>query len=204
MRVRLRLLLARYAHRYVMERAATGEKMTDARTRTSVQQAAALARFRAQYLREARTRPGHESHAFRFGATEAPGLLEGETIVIGTATDPRTSRPRENSGSRAGSKLLAESASPIGRRDHPDPLVPRAIVCFPAHPSSVKSFHPFSLITLTTARTLGGSSRGRPRRNPECARWPSCGRSGARYEGVNCMPVLPGITDKRPISKRFQ
>src|SRR5437763_8463022 len=77
---------ARYTHRYVMERAATDEKMTDVLDEAYNKLPPWLAFERNIFVKK--NAPEVLSRTLRFGSDKHLRLLAGEAIVIGTATDP--------------------------------------------------------------------------------------------------------------------
>src|SRR5688500_16281792 len=77
---------ARYTHRYVMERAATDEKMTEALGDAYEKLPPWLAFERNIFVKK--NAPEILSRTLRFGSDRHLKLLEGEAIVIGTAPDP--------------------------------------------------------------------------------------------------------------------
>src|SRR5437762_10852283 len=77
---------ARYTHRYVMERAATDERMTDVLGEAYNKLPPWLAFERNIFVKK--NAPEILSRTLRFGSDRHLRLLDGETIVIGTATDP--------------------------------------------------------------------------------------------------------------------
>jgi DNA repair photolyase len=182
---------ARYTHRYVMERAATDEKMTDALGEAYHKLPPWLAFERNIFVK--RNAPEVLSRTLRFGSDRHLKLLDGETIVIGTATDPYQPAERRFRVTRGLLEILA---------DHPglrvciitkSPLITRDIdLLSRINRISELSIH-ISLITLD--REL--ARRIEPRApTPEArVRALSRLREAGIDAGINCMPVLPGITD---------
>ena len=182
---------ARYTHRYVMERAATDEKMTDALGDAYHKLPPWLAFERNIFVK--RNAPEVLSRTLRFGSDRHLRLLDGETIVIGTATDPYQPAERRFRVTRGLLEILA---------DHPglslciitkSPLITRDIdLLSRINRISELSIH-ISLITLD--REL--ARRLEPRApTPEArVRALSRLREAGIDAGINCMPVLPGITD---------
>ncbi|MGH7605548.1 MAG: radical SAM protein [Gemmatimonadaceae bacterium] len=183
---------ARYTHRYVMERAASDEKMTDALGEAYNKLPPWLAFERNIFVK--RNAPEILSRTLRFGSDRHLKLLDGESIVIGTATDPYQPAERRFRVTRGILEILA---------DHPglsvviitkSPLVTRDIdLLSRINRHSDLSIH-ISLITLD--RDL--ARRIEPRApTPEArVRALSRLREAGIEAGINCMPVLPGITDK--------
>jgi DNA repair photolyase len=182
---------ARYTHRYVMERAASDEKMTSELGIAYEQLPPWLAFERNIFVKK--NAPEVLSRTLRFGSDRHLKLLEGEAIVIGTATDPYQPAERRFRVTRGILEVLA---------DHPglsvviitkSPLVTRDIDLLSriAHHSEL-SVH-ISLITLN--REL--ARRIEPRAPTPEARVRALARlrEAGIEAGINCMPVLPGITD---------
>jgi len=97
---------ARYTHRYVMERAATDEKMTDVLGEAYNRLPPWLAFERNIFVK--RNAPEVLSRTLRFGSDRHLKLLDGETIVIGTATDPYQPAERRFRVTRGILEVLAE------------------------------------------------------------------------------------------------
>jgi len=157
-----------------------------------VQQASALAGVRANIFVKGNA-PEVLSRTLRFGATGTLSWLEGETIVIGTATDPYQPAERRFRVTRGILEVIAEhpglsvviiTKGPLITRDID---VSRGSIATQSFPSTC------SLITLD--RDL--ARRIEPRiahAGVESARFGATAGSGIDA-GINCMPVLPGITD---------
>ena len=182
---------ARYTHRYVMERAATAEKMTSELGIAYEKLPPWLAFERNIFVKK--NAPEVLSRTLRFGSDRHLKLLEGETIVIGTATDPYQPAERRFRVTRGLLEVLA---------DHPglsvvvitkSPLITRDIdLLSRIARHSELSIH-LSLITLN--REL--ARRIEPRAPTPEARVRALARlrEAGIDAGINCMPVLPGITD---------
>ena len=165
---------ARYAHRYVMERSVTANVLTD-----DVRQAAAamppwLAFERRIFVKQNAAEV--LSRTLRHGSDKHLRLVQGETVLIGTATDPYQPAERRYRVTRGILEVLAEHPGMNIVIISKSPLVTRNVDVLRriARHSSL-SVH-LSLITLDRelARRLGRAHR-RPR--PDCAH--SCG-SGNR------------------------
>lgn len=182
---------ARYAHRYVMERASAKETMDDGLARDFAAMPPWLAFERHVFVKE--NAPALLRKALRHGSDRHRALVQGETIVIGTATDPYQPAERRYRVTRGILEVLCE---------HPDlsvviitksPLVTRDIdVLSRLNRHSRLSIH----LTLTTIdREL--ARRIEPRAPTPEARIRALGRlrEAGIDAGINCMPVLPGITD---------
>src|SRR5688572_16587313 len=182
---------ARYTHRYVMERAATDEKMTTELGIAYEKLPPWLAFERNIFVKK--NAPEILSRTLRFGSDRHLKLLEGEAIVIGTATDPYQPAERRFRVTRGILEVLA---------DHPglsvviitkSPLITRDIdVLSRINRHSELAVH-ISLITLD--REL--ARRIEPRAPTPEARIRALARlrEAGIEAGINCMPVLPGITD---------
>ena len=182
---------ARYTHRYVMERAATDEKMTSELGIAYERLPPWLAFERNIFVKK--NAPEVLSRTLRFGSDRHLKLLEGEAIVIGTATDPYQPAERRFRVTRGILEVLA---------DHPglsvvvitkSPLITRDIdLLSRIARHSELSIH-ISLITLN--REL--ARRIEPRAPTPEARVRALARlrEAGIEAGINCMPVLPGITD---------
>jgi DNA repair photolyase len=182
---------ARYAHRYVMERASTDEKMTDVLGEAYNRLPPWLAFERNIFVKG--NAPEVLSRTLRFGSDRHLKLLEGETIVIGTATDPYQPAERKFRVTRGILEVLAEhpglSVSIITK----SPLITRDIdVLSRINRISDLSIH-ISLITLD--RELARRIEPRSPTPESRIRALSRLREAGIDAGINCMPVLPGITD---------
>jgi DNA repair photolyase len=182
---------ARYTHRYVMERAATDEKMSDALGDAFNRLPPWLAFERNIFVKG--NAPEVLSRTLRFGSDRHLKLLEGESIVIGTATDPYQPAERKFRVTRGILEVLAEhpglSVSIITK----SPLITRDIdVLSRINRISDLSIH-ISLITLD--REL--ARRIEPRAPTPEARLRALARlrDNGIETGINVMPVLPAITD---------
>ena len=182
---------ARYTHRYVMERAASDEKMTSELGIAYEQLPPWLAFERNIFVKK--NAPEVLSRTLRFGSDRHLKLLEGETIVIGTATDPYQPAERRFRVTRGILEVLA---------DHPglsvvvitkSPLVTRDIDVLSRIARHSELCIHISLITLN--REL--ARRIEPRAPTPEARVRALARlrEAGIEAGINCMPVLPGITD---------
>ena len=182
---------ARYAHRYVMERAATDDRMGEALGQAFTSTPPWLAFERNIFVKH--NAPEILSRTLRHGSDKHLALLKGEAIVIGTATDPYQPAERRFKVTRRILEVLA---------DHPglsvviitkSPLITRDIdVLSRINRISDLSLH-ISLITLNRdlARRLEPRSPTPEARIRALTRLRQAGLDA----GINCMPVLPGITD---------
>ena len=182
---------ARYTHRYVMERAATDEKMTDVLGEAYNRLPPWLAFERNIFVK--RNAPGILSRTLRFGSDRHLKLLDGETIVIGTATDPYQPAERRFRVTRGILEVLAEHPGLRVSIITKSPLITRDIdLLSRINRLSDLSIH-ISLITLDRelARRIEPRSPTPESRVRALARLREAGLDA----GINCMPVLPGITD---------
>ncbi|HEX9085601.1 MAG TPA: radical SAM protein [Gemmatimonadaceae bacterium] len=182
---------ARYTHRYVMERAATDEKMTDLLGEAYNRLPPWLAFERNIFVK--RNAPEVLSRTLRFGSDRHLRLLHGETIVIGTATDPYQPAERRFRVTRGILEVLAEHPGLKVSIITKSPLITRDIdLLSRVNRISDLSIH-ISLITLDRelARRLEPRSPTPESRVRALARL----REAGLDTGINCMPVLPGITD---------
>jgi DNA repair photolyase len=182
---------ARYAHRYVMERAVTGSRLP-------ADQAAAISAIPPwlafeRHIVVKRNAPDALARALRHGSERHLSLLRGEMILIGTATDPYQPAERRYRVTRGILEVLAQhpglsigiiTKSPLITRD--TDLLARI-----ARRSQL-SVH-ISLITLDRAL----ARRLEPRAPTPDARLRAIRRltDAGVTAGINIMPVLPGITD---------
>jgi DNA repair photolyase len=130
----------------------------------------------------------------RHGSDRHLNLLKGEAIVIGTATDPYQPAERKFRVTRRVLEVLAEHPGLRVVVISKSPLITRDIdVLTRIARHSELSIH-ISLITLD--REL--ARRLEPRAPTPEARVRALGRLRAAgiEAGINCMPVLPGITDE--------
>jgi DNA repair photolyase len=182
---------ARYTHRYVMERAATDDKMTNELGEAYNKLPPWLAFERNIFVKG--NAPEVLSRTLRFGSDRYLKLLKGETIVIGTATDPYQPAERRFRVTRGILDVLAEHPGLRVVIITKSPLITRDIdVLSRINRHSALSVH-ISLITLDRelARRIEPRSPTPESRVRALARLREAGIDA----GINCMPVLPGITD---------
>lgn len=126
-------------------------------------------------------------------------VMRGEPVVIGTATDPYQPAERQHGVTQSVLQVLAEQVGLRVSIITKSPLITRdmALLRTIAHRSSL-TVH-VSLITLDRAL----ARRVEPRAPTPEARLRAVRRLAAAGidVGVNCMPVLPGLTD-RPAALR--
>src|SRR6478752_476099 len=182
---------ARYTHRYVMERAASDEKMSEELGDAYNKLPPWLAFERNIFVKK--NAPEILSRTLRFGSDRHLKLLEGETIVIGTATDPYQPAERRFRVTRGILEVLAEHPGLSVVIITKSPLITRDIdVLSRINRLSDLAVH-ISLITLD--RELARRIEPRAPTPESRVRALSRLREAGIEAGINCMPVLPGITD---------
>lgn len=182
---------ARYAHRYVMERAANDDKMGEALGEAFANLPPWLAFERNIFVKH--NAPEILSRTLRHGSDKHLALLAGESIVIGTATDPYQPAERRFKVTRRILEVLAEHPGLRVVVITKSPLITRDVdVLSRIDRISDLSLH-ISLITLNRelARKLEPRSPTPEARIRALTRL----REAGLDTGINCMPVLPGITD---------
>jgi len=182
---------ARYAHRYVMERASDNDRMENALSERYEATPPWLAFERNIFVKQ--NAPEVLARTLRQGSDKHLSLLKGDAIVIGTATDPYQPAERRFRVTRRILEVLAEHPGLKIVIISKSPLITRDIdVLSRINRHSDLSVH-ISLITLKRdlARKL------EPRSPTPEARVRALGRlrEAGIDAGINCMPVLPGITD---------
>ena len=182
---------ARYAHRYVMERNATASRLDPALAGDLAAMPPWLAFERRVFVKE--NAPDVLRRALRHGSDRHLALLRGEAIVIGTATDPYQPAERRFRVTRGVLEVLAEHPGLSVVVITKSPLITRdmdLLTRIARH--SELSIH-ISLITLDRelARTIEPRAPTPDSRVRALARLRAAGIDA----GINCMPVLPGITD---------
>ncbi|MDQ3698755.1 MAG: radical SAM protein [Gemmatimonadota bacterium] len=181
---------ARYAHRYVMERAASAPDQAGRRDPGVPALAPWLAFERQIIVKE------HAAVALRRSLRQrcASPLGPGDTIVIGTATDPYQPAERRFRVTRGILEVLGEHPGLDIVIITKSPLITRDIDVLAAISRGARLSVHLSLITLD--REL--ARRIEPRAPTPEARLRALQRLRAAGidAGVNCMPVLPGITDR--------
>ena len=182
---------ARYTHRYVMERAADLGRMEDVLHDSYEEMPPWLAFERNIFVKQ--NAPDVLARTLRHGSDKHLALLKGETIVIGTATDPYQPAERRFRVTRRILEVLAEHPGLKISIISKSPLVTRDIDLL-SRINRISELHiHLSLITLRRdlARKLEPRSPTPESRVRALARLREAGIDA----GINCMPVLPGITD---------
>lgn len=183
---------ARYAHRYVMERAFDGERMSDQLRGAFSEMPPWLAFERNIFVKK--NAPDVLKRTLRQGSDKHLKLLQGESILIGSATDPYQPAERKFRITRQILEVIAEHPGLSIIIISKSPLITRDIdVLSRINRISDLSVH-ISLITLDRdlARRLEPRSPTPESRIRALSRL----REAGIEAGINCMPVLPGITDK--------
>lgn len=182
---------ARYAHRYVMERASAADRLADT-TAAHVERIPPWLAFE-RHIFVKRNAAEILARTLRHGSDKHLALIKGETIVIGTATDPYQPAERHFKVTRSILEVLAEHPGLKLAIITKSALITRdvALLARIARISEL-SVH-LSLITLdrTLARRLEPRAPTPEARIRALARLREAGIDA----GINCMPVLPGITD---------
>jgi len=182
---------ARYTHKYVAERVATKEA-TDDRLGADLKTMAPWLAFERRIFVK-RNAPEMLARALRTGSDRHRRLVNDEAIVIGTATDPYQPAERRFGITRGLLEVLANHPGLKVVIITKSPLVTRDIdVMLRLMRHSSVQIH-LSLITLD--REL--ARRIEPRAPTPEARIRALRRlrEAGIDAGINCMPVLPGITD---------
>ncbi|HET7584778.1 MAG TPA: radical SAM protein [Gemmatimonadaceae bacterium] len=182
---------ARYAHRYVMERAvASGE--TDDTLRHELEAMPPWLAFERRIVVKHNAPALLRSTLFH-GGERYRELLAGAGIVIGTATDPYQPAERRFRVTRGVLEVLGELAGLTVNLITKSPLVTRDIDLLSRIAARSSLAVHVSLITLdrALARRLEPRAPTPESRLRALARL----REAGIEAGINCMPVLPGITD---------
>lgn len=182
---------ARYTHKYVAERVATSDAADDHLAEDLKKMAPWLAFERRIFVK--RNAPELLARTLRNGRDRHRKLVNDETIVIGTATDPYQPAERRFRITRGLLEVLSNHPGLSIVIITKSPLVTRDIdVMLRILRHSSLQIH-LSLITLD--RDL--ARRIEPRAPTPDARVRALRRlrEAGIDAGINCMPVLPGITD---------
>lgn len=182
---------ARYAHRYAMERAVTGERLDDGTLDDVTKMPPWLAFERRIFVK--RNAADVLRRTLRYGSARHVALVEGESVVIGTATDPYQPAERKFRITRSVLEVLSEHPGMSVVIITKSPLITRDIDLLSriARHSAV-TVH-LSLITLDRelARRIEPRAPTPESRLRALVRLREAGIDA----GVNVMPILPGITD---------
>jgi DNA repair photolyase len=182
---------ARFSHRYVAERGKAGGRF-DAETASDLGSMPPWLAFERRIFVKTNA-PAVLRRALRHGGARHLGLVQGETLVIGTATDPYQPAERRFRVTRGILEVLAEHSGLSIVIITKSPLITRDIDLLVRLGRHSKVCVHLSLITLD--REL--ARRVEPRSPTPESRIRALERLRAAGidAGINCMPVLPGITD---------
>jgi DNA repair photolyase len=183
---------ARYAHRYVMERAADRDRLDDGLAAEFETMEPWLAFERRIFVK--RDAPEILARALRTGGERYLGLIHGDTILIGSATDPYQPAERRFRVTRGILEVLAEHPGLKIVIITKSPLITRDVDLLGRIARHSDLRVQISLITVD--REL--ARRVEPRSPTPHARLVALARlrDAGIETGVNCMPILPGITDE--------
>src|ERR1041385_5122993 len=182
---------ARYTHRWVLDRHATANPENRELQLAHRTMAPWLAFERRIFVKQ--NAADVLRRTLRHGSEKHLALIAGETIVIGTATDPFQPAERRYRVTRSILEVLAEHPGLSVCIITKSPLITRDIdVLTRLKRISTLSVH---LSLISTAREL--ARRLEPRAPTPEARLRALERLRAAdiETGINVMPVLPGITD---------
>lgn len=183
---------ARYAHRYALQRGRDAERLGDALAAVVEEMPPWLA-FERRILVK-RNLPDALARALRFGSERHTALVRGETLLIGSATDPYQPAERRFRLTRQILEVLAEHPGLRVVIITKSPLVTRdvAVLARIARHSTLQ----VQVSLITTDRELARRIEPRaPTPESRLRAIERLARAGISV-GVNCMPVLPGITDE--------
>jgi DNA repair photolyase len=182
---------ARYAHRYVMERAADRDRLEDRLCEDFESMPPWLAFERRIFVK--RDAADILARALRTGGERYLGLIHGDTILIGSATDPYQPAERRFRVTRRILEVLAEHPGLNVVIITKSPLITRDVDLLKRIARNSRIHVQVSLITVDReiARRIEPRSPTPDSRLRAIARL----RDAGIETGVNCMPVLPGITD---------
>ena len=182
---------ARYAHRYALERSAAAHPGDVALRADRETMPPWLAFERRIFVKQNAAAVLRDT--LRHGAERHLALVRGETIVIGTATDPYQPAERRFRLTRGVLEVLAEHEGLSVVIITKSPLITRDVELLARIARQSRLSVHLSLITLD--REL--ARRIEPRAPTPESRVRALGRLRAHgiRVGINVMPVLPGITD---------
>lgn len=183
---------ARYAHGYAMQRAADDRVLGDGLRDDLATMPPWLAFERRIFVK--RNIATLLRRTLRQGSARHAGLVNGEALLIGTATDPYQPAERRFRLTRAILEVLAEHAGLRIGIITKSPLITRDMDVLTRIARHSRLLIHVSLITVD--REL--ARRLEPRAPTPDARLRAVSRlAAAKLDvGVNLMPVLPGITDQ--------
>ena len=182
---------ARYAHRYALDRALAGSSAAHP-LRAELEAVPPWLAFERHVLVK-QAAPALLRHELRPGGSRLKALLDGEVVVVGTATDPYQPAERRFRVTRGVLQALSEHAGLSIVVITKSPLITRDIdILQRISKRSALTIH-LSLITLRRelARLIEPRAPTPEARLRALARL----RQGGMDVGINIMPVLPGISD---------
>lgn len=182
---------ARYAHRYMVERAASADRLAGALEQEAPRIPPWLAFERHIFVK--RNAGQLLARTLRYGSERHVALVEGESIVIGTATDPYQPAERTFRVTRGILEVLAEHPGLHVSIITKSPLITRDVDLLARIARHSSLSVQVSLITLD--RRLARRLEPRAPTPESRLRAVERLRQAGIDVGVNCMPVLPGITD---------
>lgn len=182
---------ARYAHRYTMERGATADRLVQGLAADFEQMLPWLAFERRIFVKA--NAPEVLARALRHGSDKYLPLAQGEKLLIGSATDPYQPAERRFRLTRQILEVLSEHIGLDILIITKSPLVTRDIDVLTRIARHSRIHVQISLITMDRelARRIEPRSPTPESRVRALARLRAAGIDA----GINCMPVLPGITD---------
>lgn len=182
---------ARYAHRYVMERAADRGRLEDGLYAEFESMPPWLAFERRIFVK--RDAPDILARALRTGGERYLGLIHGDSILIGSATDPYQPAERRFRVTRRILEVLADHTGLRITIITKSPLITRDVDLLAriARHSSINVHVSLITVDRELARRIEPRSPTPDSRLRAIRRL----RDAGVETSVNCMPVLPGITD---------
>ena len=190
---------ARYTHRWVLDRAATSNPEHEELQAARDELAPWLAFERRIFVKQ--NAAVVLRNALRHGSEKHTALLDGDTIVIGTATDPFQPAERRFRVTRSILEVLAEHPGLSICIITKSPLITRDIDLLERiNRHSSLSIH---LSLISTDREL--ARKLEPRAPTPEARLRALARlrEHGLETGINVMPVLPAITDQPEALERL-
>lgn len=183
---------ARYAHRYVMERNASNNRLDDALKNDMEEMPPWLAFERRIFIKQ--NAPEVLARTLREGGERYLPLINDQSILIGSATDPYQPAERTFRLTRGILEVLANHPGLRVVIITKSPLITRDIDVLQRIARHSDVHVHLSLITLD--RELARRIEPRAPTPDSRIRALERLRSAGIDTGINCMPVLPGITDQ--------
>lgn len=182
---------ARYAHRYVMERSKSSDRLDDALANDMERMQPWLAFERRIFVK--RNAPELLARTLRNGGDKYLPLIHGQSILLGSATDPYQPAERTFRVTRGVLEVLAEHPGLRLTIISKSPLITRDVDVLRRIMRHSRLRVHLSLITLD--RELARRIEPRAPTPESRIRALRRLREAGIDVGINCMPVLPGITD---------